>query len=812
VTIGALPNEFHGLAIHLGTSQSALDLKLLAKKFGVVLPSEADPGAEGYVLASKFDSGVQHVLAMGTDRRGVLYAVGEILRQVAGRGSELEFPEQLNVRHAPRWAVRGLIVSQGATICELTGARQWTRDELRTAHLDYALAGANTFELGADGGPDDMFSFLKSYGLDALVCIVANGGKGPPEWQAKEAIGRIGYLSPSIPAAREALLKQHEAAFKSMPAFDYIHFKSGDGGGDESEASAPYGRTLVHLCAELAPILKKYHPNIKIFVGNQKLDNAGDNAIFEYLQAQPRDWMNGIMFGPGSNAMGWAPGRRQDHRTDLFRYARRGAQGGYLREMLHQLPPRQSILLFTDITHWVYSQYGLMDHEMIPDRNYQTPPQWDYDMYSHKPDPAMAQVYNRRTFHARPSAYFKAFRETAEYAIGDVAYSEGQFDHANSWTYQRLFWNPHQSLTDVVGEYARSHFGREAAAAMTDAIFTLEKNLETPIADNPGIDRLVSLVVQAGQLMPEDLKVRNYLWRQYAEKAYLDKYIQLDVRQQTALVERLTSELKAAFFNGHLDATVASLAKASLPDASPEMLEYKAGAERFGNESDRLFGVRNDGYFKLMQDYVGFGWLQKQIKLAAVATPTIRKSIVEQILYNDDPGVGGFYDDAGDPERSPHLVHGWTYGDGAVSKENRKSQRTMAFTTDEKQGVTFQYDDLDPQATYRVRLSLVRPKYKARYADRHKQTSQSIYADDFPLVKDLKLPEYYAEYFEYDIPPAAVADGKLTLTFRKQSGIGEGLPSDVTIWRNTGGWGTLVSEVWLMKNGAPKCYQANSAP
>jgi len=39
---------------------------------------------------------------------------------------------------------------------------------------------------------------------------------------------------------------------------------------------------------------------------------------------------------------------------DLFKGAGRGALSGYLREMLHQLPPRQSILLFTDLTHWVY--------------------------------------------------------------------------------------------------------------------------------------------------------------------------------------------------------------------------------------------------------------------------------------------------------------------------------------------------------------------------------------------------------------------------------------------------------------------------
>lgn len=812
VSVGDLPRSFSGLAISIGTPKSHAGLAPMAKQLGVPLPDEFDPGVEGFVLASKRLANHQVVCAIGTDRRGVLYAVGEILRQAEGRGTAVEFPDDLDLRCAPRWPRRGLIVSQGETICQLTGARRWTTDELRTAYLDYALAGANTFEVGLGSGQDGTYDFLRSYGLETLVCISANQGSGPPEWQAKEAIGRHGYLNPSIPAARAALLAQHEATFQKMPSFDIMHFKSGDGGGDESEASAPYGRALIHLCEDLAPILHKYHPRMKIFVGNQKLDNAGDAAILEYLQEKPRDWIDGLIYGPGSNAMAWTPGRRQDHRMDLFHYARRGAMGGYLREMLHQLPPRQSILLFSDVTHWVYSQYGLMDHEMIPDRNYRTPPKWDYEMYAHKPDRAMQQVYNRRTFHARPSAYHRAFQETAAFTIGDVAYSEGQFDHANAWTYLRLFWNPHRSVEESVYEYARTHFGSDAASTMTEAIFVLEKNLETPIADNPGIDRFVSLVRAAGEKMPADQMERNFRWRQYLEKACLDKYIQLDVRQQNAAIEQITQTLKKGFHGGDLDASVAALAEFQLPDPSPEMLHYKSLAEQAGVESDRLHGVRNDGFFNLQQDYVGFGWIRRQLNKAVAASPADRRKIVERILYNDDPGVGGFYDDAGDAARSPHLVRGWSYGDGEISSENRRSQRTMAFTTDEKEGVTFEYEGLDPQAEYRVRLSLVRPKYKPRYAARHRQTSQSIYADEFPLAVDLVLPEFNAEDFEFDIPSQAVADGKLTLTMRKQAGIGEGLRSDVTIWRNTGGWGTLVSEVWLMKKGAPMQYQVQSQP
>jgi hypothetical protein len=804
ITVGELPSEFAGLVICVGTLKSQPELAARAHELGVDLPSPLDPGPEGFVLASKKVHGQQLVLALGSDRRGVLYAVGDILRRMVGRGNAVAFPADLQLRCAPRWPIRGLIVSQGDTLRKLTGARSWTKAELQRAHLDYALAGANTFELDENEGPDGMFAFIKSYGLDALAVIEGNLGSGPSEWQAKEAIGRAGYLCPAIPAARQALLEQHERLFQRMPDFDYVHFKSGDGGGDESEASAPYGRTLIYLCEDYARVLHKYHPHTKIFVGNQKLDNAGDRAIFEYLQARPRDWIDGICYGPGSNAMGWTPGRRQDHRLDLFRDGGRGAVSGYLREMLHQLPPRQSILLFTDLTHWVYSQYGLMDHALIPDRNHQLPPKWDRWMYERKPSAELAQVYNRRTFHARPRNYYRVFQETAEFTIGDVAYSEGHHDHLNEWMYQRLFWGPHRTVEDVVAEYCRTHFGPEAAPQMAEAIFTLEHNLETPIRENRGIDRLIELVEAAGAAMPADVRERNALWREYLQKAYLDKYIQLDSRRQHDYVDGVLARLRAACERGDLDRTLGDLGRVELPGESPEMQRLKSAADRLGRESDRLFGVRSDGFFNLKQDYVGFGWLGREIGRARAATSTEkRQAIVKRIVFYEDPGEGGFYDNAGVPEKAPHLVHGWPYGDGIVSHENRPSQRKMAFTTDEERGVSFQYENLDRAAQYRVRLSLVRPRYARRYAGRQPQKTESIYADEYPLAENLELPEYHADYFEFDIPKAATADGRLTLWFKKQPGIGTGLQSDVTIWRNTGGWGTLVSEVWLMKKGAP---------
>lgn len=798
--IGDAPDS-QGLSIFFGAPDRHPELASLCETHRIPPLDVADPGPEGYRLKLAVCNGAPALLAACMDARGMLYAVGEILRQGVTRGGGVAFPAGLDVRGVARFPIRGLNVFQGHTITELTGARQWTDEEWQRAVIEYALAGANTFELGYSRPGDPMFAFIKSYGLDTMFVPVANAGSGPPEWQAVEAIGRSGYLCPSIPEARQALLEQYDRRFAGMASFDYVHWKSGDGGGCECEKCKPFGEKFVHLCEDLTRVLHRHHPDTAVFIGNQKLDNAGDNAMFAYLREALRPWMRGVVYGPGSNAMGWMPGRRQDHRSDLFTHARFGQIDGYLREMLHQLPPEQSILFFTDLTHWVYSQYGLMDHELIADMNHALPPAWDRWLYERKPDRAMQRVYDRRTFHARPRHYHEIFQYVMRYGIGDVAYSEGHHDHLNQWMWQRLMWNPLQRAEEVVGAYCRYHFGADAADIMRDAIFQHEDNLSAPIADNPGIDRFNERIAAAKALIPEYYMQKDYLWRQYAQKGLVDKYIQLRLRRQQALWDAVTALLADALDSGEaVPALLAAQQRFGEPAETPEMARIKSEAERLGRESDAAYGVRNEGLFNLDQDFVGLGWLEREIQRAiAAGEPAAADRVIRRIVHYEDPGEGGFYDDAGNPERSPNLSYGQPYGDGIFSGANRLSQRSMAFTTDEAHGVTFDYFGLDPGARYRVRMTLVRPRYLPRFGVRQPQTRQSIYADEHLLAEALELPEYEADFFEFEVPQAATADGKLRLWFKKQAGIGEGSRPDVTIWRNTGGWGTLVSEVWLIK-------------
>jgi hypothetical protein len=93
----------------------------------------------------------------------------------------------------------------------------------------------------------------------------------------------------------------------------------------------------------------------------------------------------------------------------------------------------------------------------------------------------------------------------------------------------------------------------------------------------------------------------------------------------------------------------------------------------------------------------------------------------------------------------------------------------------------------------------VKPWFQERYAQRMNQHCQSVYADAKLIAKDVELPLQMSDFFTYDVPAEATADGELVIRLEKASDVANGDRVSVEQWRNSGGWGTIVSEAWLMK-------------
>ncbi len=799
------------LVVLLGVPANHDGISALFDKHRIPPLTHLAPGPEGFLLKTLTCKGRPLLLAAGVDQRGCLYAVGEILRQAVIKEHTVEVPDVLEVRTAPAFEIRGTQYGQSGVAKNKAKVRDWTDEETQRAILDDALAGANVFSTGAGS----VFDFIKSYGLMTQGGFGANTGwdDNHPEWNGAESIGRLGYVCLSVPEARAFMLKKCEDEFKKGPSFDFVKFHGGDGGGCECDRCDPYGLTFIRLVEEMAGIIHKYHPETRIYFTNQKFDNDDDNAIFAYLQEKPRDWLWAWGYGPGSDATTWQPGHRQTHRMDLFRYPGFGPYGLYPEEILHQLPPQQVLVYYNEITHWRYAQHAYIQMYPRADRNGDLPPHWSHDIYERRPDQALTMVYDRLTFYAWPRYYHRVFHDLMRYGVGDITHSSGHQDHFNQWMWQRLLWAPRMSVEEVVDEYCRTWFGPEAVPLMAEAILQLEENLEEipgkPIAEKEGIDRCYRLVKEAGKKIPAIHMKSNWLWRQYMQKAALDKYIRESVRRQLEVKRRVEKRINLALRRGDLDRTImAVLPWFDAIDETEEMRRLREEAGRLGDESNALFGVRNDGYFSLDHDFIGLGWMKRQLKRAKAASGEEKTALLRMIVDYEDPGEGGFYDNLGTCNIAPHAVFGYPYDHGQpyvrpmLSEANTPSQRSMHFTQDEEQGVTLRYRNLDPDADYRIRFTLVRPWYQDRYSFRMNQKSETIYADDLVLAKELAVPLQMSDFFTFDVPREATRDGDLVIRFERGADVARGDRVTVEQWRNSGGWGTICSEVWLMKEPA----------
>jgi hypothetical protein len=368
------------------------------------------------------------------------------------------------------------------------------------------------------------------------------------------------------------------------------------------------------------------------------------------------------------------------------------------------------------------------------------------------------------------------------FAEGDIIYSEGYHDEFHQFLWNRLLWSPNAPLEQVMLEYARLHFGPAAAPEMVQAMLQLEENLEAPLAANEGIDRCYLLVKSAGWKIPPQLMRENHRWRLHMQHAALDKYLQLKLRRESDLQQRALRTVEQGLASADPQAAAQGAAILAEPVETPDMAALRAEAGRLGEESNALFGVRDVGYFRLDQDLVGGAWLRQELQRARSAPEGERRQMLALVAHYEDPGPGGYYDCAQEG-RHPHLVRGETYhATQWLDPANRPSQNSIAYTLGPGPGVAFRYPGLDRSARYRVRLTMVIPRFP-QAEQPGMRSRQHVLADGEYLAKDVEIPAYTARQFEYPVPPAATRDGILELALE----------------RAEGGMGTVVSEVWLIK-------------
>lgn len=691
------------------------------------------------------------VVIMGKDARGLLYGVGHFLKKSTLSAGKIRFNTSESIASSPQYRIRG----------HQLGYRPKTNsyDAFSIAQFDQyirelAIFGANSIEILPPRTDDHLTSqhmkvpamtmnkeqsrIAKDYGLDVWMWY--------PNLEKD-------YRNPETIKTE---LAEREAVFKNLPRLDALFSPGGDPGDLEPDE-------LFAWMEKVSVVLHKYHPHAKIWLSPQSFrpEKSWFDAFFKQVNKKP-DWLGGVVFGP------WVKIPIED-----------------IRKIVHASIPIRN---YPDITHSTQSQYQV--------------PNWD---------PAWSFALGREAINPRPLDYKLIHNNVAPYCVGSISYSEGTNDDLNKFLWSDQDWDIKKSVAESMKDYARFFFGPEFAETGALALSALEENHRGSAISNTEVQQTL-WKWQALEKEASPTLLQNPRFQMGLLRAVYDAYTQERLIYETNLEREAREVLHSVMQSGNQEdipkvytilergwkEPVRQDLKSKcleLADALFESIGAQLTIKKHGGQSGR------GNFIDLIQyPLTEAPWLIQAIKSTTHLTnkEDISKAIFK-ILHRTDPGPGGFYDHFGDPKSWKRVFQAadWATDPGAL-----KSIRTGYGTHLQGESYTIdipevavkvsatpkawnsqvealydvplriKYEDLDPQAHYRIRIS-----YTGRF-----KSSIKLKSDDGVILHDHVRVDQNP-FQEIDIPHAVTRDGHVEFEW-----------SCLEFER-----GVQVSEIWLEK-------------
>jgi hypothetical protein len=225
---------------------------------------------------------------MGGDDRGILYAIGEFLRQADLSKNKIWVDKKNEIISAPQYSIRGHQLGYRNTANSWDA---WNEKQFEQYIRDLALFGSNAIENipFQDGPPGPLMKIPREEMNLKLSQICLNYGLDYWVWTPAD-----------IDLADEAKFKQevqfHADFYKKCPKLDGVFFPGGDPGSNHPKYVMPF---LKAISAEL----KKYHPEAGMWISLQGFSDEEVNYFYEYLDKNKPDWLAGVVSGPSSPDM-----------------------------------------------------------------------------------------------------------------------------------------------------------------------------------------------------------------------------------------------------------------------------------------------------------------------------------------------------------------------------------------------------------------------------------------------------------------------------------------------------------------------------
>ena len=707
----------------------------------ILLRTGTLPGPEGFSLTSSHEADRPIVTIRGSDDRGVVFGAGYLLRQFRMGRQRLELAADLDLQNKPKTPIRG---HQLGYRPKSNTYDAWSVPLWEQYIRDLAVFGTNTVELippRSDDAPDSPHFPLPQIDMMTEMSRIAN-----------EYAMDVSLWYPAMdadysdPKTVGFALEEWGNVFRKLPRVNAVFVPGGDPGHTQP-------KYLMALLEKETNVLHLSHPRAQMWVSPQSFDQAWLDEFFAILDQQP-DWLTGVVFGPQVR--------------------------GSIEQLRARVPKKYQVRFYPDITHSRQSEFPVED--------------WDF---------AFSTTEAREGINPRPIAEAAIFHRYSQYSSGFVTYSEGCNDDFNKFLWSSLGWNPDANVEDIVRDYSHYFISADLADDFDKGLMDLERNWKGPLAANSGVDATLALFQSMEKrATPQDRL--NWRFQQALYRAYYDAFVRKRLAIETDRETRAVAALKNAARTGPAEAMAAAT---KILDTDELTAEARALRARVFELAEALYqSIRMQLSVSRYQaialgrganlDSIDFAlnnrvWLKNEFAKIAKAPRDRQPAMIDRIVNWTNPGLGGFYDDLGDPARQPHLVRGETYDRdpdflispfiGFGDTEPRSGARVSWYTTAETLGETplrMRYTGLDSKAQYAVRVV---------YGGDSPKVQIRLTANGSYRIHDLRDKPSPQAPLEFDIPREATQSGELTLEWSRQAGQGGN------------GRGTQVCEVWLIR-------------
>jgi hypothetical protein len=706
-------------------------------RFEAAKLSEGPAPPEGYQIRLDNGETAPTIWLAGNDPRGVLFAVGRLLRTLHMEKGRVTVPADFKVTTAPQARVRGHQLGYRPKTNSFDG---WDLAQWEQYYRDLIIFGANAIELIPPRSDDAANS--PHFPLPPMEMMVGMSklcaAYDLDVWIWYPAMDRD-YADPKTVAFA---LNEWGEVFKRLPRIDAIFVPGGDPG-----HTAP--RHLMALLEKQTEVLHRYHPKAAMWVSPQSFTREWMDEFLAIMKTEPA-WLAGLVYGP---------------QTRLT-----------LPQLRAATPKKYPIRHYPDITHSRSCQYPV--------------PDWDT---------AFALTEAREVINPRPLGQARIFRLLDKYTNGFITYSEGCNDDVNKAVWSALGWDPNADVVQVLREYSRYFIGHRYTDSFAQGLLALERNWEGPALTNSNIySTLQQFQALEKAASPRDRL--NWRFQQALYRAYYDAYVRCRLLYETQLEDEAMAKLRQARSSGALLALdqaekVLGRALTHRPAADWrarvfELAEALFQSIRMQLSVDRYQAIsvgRGANLDTIDRPLNNRPWLVArfaEIRQSDSEAERLRR--IDAILNWTDPGPGGFYDDLGNPARQHHLVRGQGFSvtdgddpaffasplthfeDFPTLRTSWKDQSMALYDAP----LHLRYTGLDPQTRYRVRVVYGGGPIRLTANDKW---------EVHPHLTKTYQP------VEFDVPAQATAAGTLDLRWYGQAG--KGGP----------GRGCQVAEVWLMR-------------